>query len=139
MSACEATEIKAKFTLSSQRKNCSYQLLFTVIPRIDFLISQWVMAGGDLYLLKEILSHKSVIVTERYSHLSAELTKSAINVLNKMYPSSLQKPEIVPKVISNQPAVTPASQGQPGAEDQICKSLQGRGFLTTSDVTPAVD
>jgi integrase/recombinase XerD len=25
--------------------------------------SQWVMAGGDLYLLKEILGHKSIVMT----------------------------------------------------------------------------
>ncbi|OLB66012.1 MAG: hypothetical protein AUH96_08485, partial [Nitrospirae bacterium 13_2_20CM_2_61_4] len=32
--------------------------------------SQFVMAGGDLYILKEILGHKSLAMTTRYSHLS---------------------------------------------------------------------
>src|SRR5438309_9763624 len=30
--------------------------------------SQFVMAGGDLYILKEILGHKSLAMTTRYSH-----------------------------------------------------------------------
>jgi integrase len=35
--------------------------------------SQWVMAGGSIEKLKEILGHYSVIITERYAHLKPEL------------------------------------------------------------------
>lgn len=31
--------------------------------------SLWVMVGGDLYVLKSILGHKSVAMTQRYVHL----------------------------------------------------------------------
>lgn len=35
--------------------------------------SQWVMAGGSIEKLKEVLGHYSVVVTERYAHLKPEL------------------------------------------------------------------
>jgi integrase len=39
--------------------------------------SQWVMAGGSIEKLKEMLGHYSVVMTERYSHLRTDLfTKS---------------------------------------------------------------
>ena len=35
--------------------------------------SQWVMHGGSIEKLKEILGHYSVIITERYAHLRPDL------------------------------------------------------------------
>jgi hypothetical protein len=35
--------------------------------------SQWVMSGGSIEKLKEILGHYSVVMTERYAHLKPEL------------------------------------------------------------------
>lgn len=35
--------------------------------------SQWVLAGGSIEKLKEILGHYSVVVTERYTHLRTDL------------------------------------------------------------------
>jgi integrase len=35
--------------------------------------SHWVMRGGAIEKLREVLGHSSVSVTERYSHLDAEL------------------------------------------------------------------
>ena len=32
-------------------------------------VSQWVLAGGAIEKLKEIVGHSSVVVTERYAHL----------------------------------------------------------------------
>ena len=32
--------------------------------------SQWMMAGGELYSLRDILGHKSIAMTQRYAHLS---------------------------------------------------------------------
>jgi integrase len=34
--------------------------------------SRMVMAGVDLYTVKEILGHKTLTMTQRYSHLSSE-------------------------------------------------------------------
>jgi integrase len=34
--------------------------------------SQWVMGGGSIEVLKEILGHHSVVVTERYAHLKPD-------------------------------------------------------------------
>jgi integrase len=35
--------------------------------------SQWVLAGGSIEKLKEILGHYSVVMTERYVHLKPDL------------------------------------------------------------------
>ena len=35
--------------------------------------SQWVLSGGSIEKLKEILGHYSVVVTERYTHLRPDL------------------------------------------------------------------
>jgi len=34
--------------------------------------SHWMMSGGDIYKLKDMLGHKSVTMTERYSHLAPQ-------------------------------------------------------------------
>lgn len=50
------------------------------LPRITWyqatrhtFASHWVMAGGSIEKLKEILGHYSVVMTERYAHLTPEL------------------------------------------------------------------
>jgi integrase len=35
--------------------------------------SQWVLAGGSIEKLKEMLGHYSVVMTERYAHLRPDL------------------------------------------------------------------
>src|SRR6266849_2426046 len=35
--------------------------------------SQWVLSGGSIEKLKEMLGHYSVVVTERYAHLRPDL------------------------------------------------------------------
>ena len=39
--------------------------------------SQWVLSGGSIEKLKEVLGHYSVIVTERYAHLRTDLFPTA--------------------------------------------------------------
>ena len=43
--------------------------------------SHLVMAGVDLVTVKEILRHKDIQVTMRYSHLSPDHKKSAVDAL----------------------------------------------------------
>jgi integrase len=43
--------------------------------------SHLVMAGVDLYTVKEILGHKTLVMTQRYSHLSPEHQRQAVERL----------------------------------------------------------
>ncbi len=45
--------------------------------------SRLVQAGVDLYVVKELLGHSTIKVTERYAHLSKEQVKEAIKKLNR--------------------------------------------------------
>src|SRR5437899_5742239 len=47
--------------------------------------SQFVMAGGDLYILKEILGHKSITMSQRYAHLSPTYKIKAIDRMNTLW------------------------------------------------------
>ncbi len=44
--------------------------------------SQVIIRGGDLKDVQELLGHKSMSMTLRYSHLSQEHKKKAVNLLN---------------------------------------------------------
>jgi integrase len=50
--------------------------------------SQVIMRGGDLKDVQELLGHKSISMTLRYSHLSQEHKKRAVNLLNGLTASS---------------------------------------------------
>jgi integrase len=50
--------------------------------------SQVIMRGGDLKDVQELLGHKSMSMTLRYSHLSQEHKKRAVNLLNGLTASS---------------------------------------------------
>ncbi|MEN8129847.1 MAG: site-specific integrase [Pseudomonadota bacterium] len=45
--------------------------------------SQLVMAGADLYAVKELLGHSTIAVTERYAHLAPEHMASTVALLNE--------------------------------------------------------
>ena len=47
--------------------------------------SQFVMAGGDLYILKEILGHKSITMTQRYAHLSPTYKVKVFDRMNTLW------------------------------------------------------
>jgi integrase len=44
--------------------------------------SHYIMRGGSLKALKEILGHKDIKMTMRYAHLSKEFAKEEIQILN---------------------------------------------------------
>jgi integrase len=50
--------------------------------------SHFVMNGGDLLSLKEILGHSSLRMVERYSHLSSEHKREKLNNLDRAYSAS---------------------------------------------------
>jgi integrase len=47
--------------------------------------SQWMMNSGDLYVLKAILGHKSVAMTQRYAHLSPSDKKAMVERMEQIW------------------------------------------------------
>ncbi len=71
--------------------------------------SQFVMAGGDIYILKEILGHKSITNSQRYAHLSPTYKIKAIDRMNTLWAGA--KPETnTSEILPEAPSVTVASQ-----------------------------
>ena len=71
--------------------------------------SQFVMAGGDIYILKEILGHKSITNSQRYAHLSPTYKIKAIDRMNTLWAGA--KPETnTSEILPEVPSVTVASQ-----------------------------
>ena len=70
--------------------------------------SQFMMSGGDLYILKELLGHKSIAMTERYSHLSPTYKIKAINRMNTLWAGATPQASTSEVLPENSP-VTPAS------------------------------
>ena len=71
--------------------------------------SQFMMVGGDLYVLKEILGHKSLAMTTRYSHLSPTYKIKAIDRMNTLWAGA--QPQIsTSEMLLDDSSVTAASQ-----------------------------
>src|SRR5438132_7564199 len=71
--------------------------------------SQFVMAGVDIYILKEILGHKSITNSQRYAHLSPTYKIKAIDRMNTLWAGA--KPETnTSEILPEVPSVTVASQ-----------------------------
>src|SRR2546430_8149170 len=71
--------------------------------------SQFVMAGGDLYILKEILGHKSLAMTTRYSHLSPTYKIKAIDRMNTLW-AGVKTQASTSEMLPDDSSVTAASQ-----------------------------
>src|SRR5947208_4341961 len=71
--------------------------------------SQFVMAGGDLYILKEILGHKSLNMTQRYAHLSPTYKIKAIDRINTLWAGATPQASTSELLLENS-SVTAASQ-----------------------------
>src|SRR5437762_5536537 len=70
--------------------------------------SQFVMSGGDLYILKEILGHKSITMTQRYAHLSPTYKIKAIDRMNTLWAGATPQASTSEVLLENS-SVTPAS------------------------------
>ena len=62
--------------------------------------SHFMMNGGDLFTLKEILGHKTILMTQRYAHLSQAHKREVAKVLDTFWTLS---------PISDSPSAQPAS------------------------------
>ena len=51
-----------------------------------------MMAGGDLYVLKSILGHKSIAMTQRNAHLAPEYKRSMLARMEKIWTSPRLSP-----------------------------------------------
>jgi hypothetical protein len=67
------------------------------------------MAGGDLYILQEILGHKSITMTQRYAHLSPAYKIKVIDRMNTLWLRTTM-PASPSEALPEPPGVTPASQ-----------------------------
>jgi integrase len=70
--------------------------------------SHYIMRGGSLKALKEILGHKDIKMTMRYSHLSKEFAREEIQILNGLTSGKTKKADPA-KATENGP-VTKVSQ-----------------------------
>jgi len=50
----------------------------------DTFANQLIMKGGSLKDVQELLGHKTMTMTLRYSHLTQEHKKRAVNLLNDL-------------------------------------------------------
>ncbi len=98
--------------------------------------SQFMMAGGELYVLKEILGHKSINMTQRYSHLSPAYKVKAIDRMNTLWlrlgavlHSSKTLPEPTP--------VTTASQLPSAATPRMAEIFIDAGLGASHQGAPA--
>ena len=71
--------------------------------------SQFVMSGGDLYILKEILGHKSITMTQRYAHLSPTYKIKAIDRMNTLWAGATPQAS-TSEMLPESSSVTAASQ-----------------------------
>src|SRR5438874_1716933 len=71
--------------------------------------SQFVMAGGNLFILKSVLGHKNITMTQRYAHLAPTYLIKSIDRMNTLWPGV--KPQASTHGILPGPSsVTAASQ-----------------------------
>jgi hypothetical protein len=49
-----------------------------------------MMAGGELYTLKDILGHKSIAMTQRYAHLSPAYRRSMVDRMEQIWSKPAQ-------------------------------------------------
>ena len=51
-----------------------------------------MMAGGELYALKDILGHKTIAMTQRYAHLSPAYRRSMVDRMEQIWSKPPSQP-----------------------------------------------
>ena len=97
--------------------------------------SRLVMAGVDLYTVKEILGHKTLVMTQRYAHLSPEHQRQAVERLVRTGPASASATDPVtapePSAVGGGRDVTPEKKWWTGGElNSRHRDFQSRGLET---------
>jgi integrase len=71
--------------------------------------SQFVMAGGGAWVLREILGHKSLTISLRYTHLAPTYKIKAIDRMNTLWAGATPQTS-TSRMLPENSSVTPASQ-----------------------------
>jgi integrase len=58
--------------------------------------SQWMMAGGELYALKDILGHKTIAMTQRYAHLSPAYKRAMVDRMEQIWAKPMSRAAAMP-------------------------------------------
>jgi integrase len=58
--------------------------------------SQWMMAGGELYSLRDILGHKSIAMTQRYAHLAPSYRRAIVERMEQIWAKPASRPADIP-------------------------------------------
>src|SRR6201993_4875888 len=56
--------------------------------------SQWMMAGGELYSLRDILGHKTIAMTQRYAHLSPAYKRAMVDRMEQIWAKPVRPAEL---------------------------------------------
>ena len=62
--------------------------------------SQWMMAGGELYSLRDILGHKTIAMTQRYAHLSPAYKRKMVDRMEQIWAKPAIRPAETPITVS---------------------------------------
>jgi integrase len=86
------------------------------------MASQWMMHGGDLYALKEILGHKSIAMTQRYAHLSPAYKQAMVRQIERIW----EKPAAEPRLGATRHSLghRPVTRGAARANPVCAKPLR---------------
>src|SRR5438132_11826642 len=70
--------------------------------------SQFMMAGGNLFILKSVLGHKNITMTQRYAHLAPTYLIKSIDRMNTLW-AGVKPQASTPGILPGPSSVTPAS------------------------------
>ena len=62
-----------------------------------------LMAGGELYSLRDILGHKTIAMTQRYAHLSPAYKRKMVERMEQMWVRPASRPAEMPVAVPENP------------------------------------